>query len=172
MTRLFISLFILLYSSAYSQSVNPSVKKVIKILKSNIDQSSKNSISVGSGEWLICNDDSAFFKKDTLKLYNNINFFYQQSKCCDFIGWTFYKTSAFVQSNLQICKEPSSRSTRTDYYKAKMFYKKGSTYLLISKLNDLTKSFKIININTIHLAQGNQATVVTLRRLTAAISSP
>jgi hypothetical protein len=45
--------------------------------------------------WVICNQDSSFCKSDTLRLYDNINYFYQKSDCCKLVRWDFYKKNAF-----------------------------------------------------------------------------
>jgi len=84
-------------------------------------------------EWLICNQDSTFFKSDTLRLYNDINYFYQKSDCCKFIKWDFYKKNVFVRCHLQICTEPSTGSvlTENDYFKIKISSDKSGLYLFV-----------------------------------------
>src|ERR1700761_2555910 len=82
--------------------------RLVKLFKSSIDQQSKNVISIGAGAWIICNHDSSYFTADTLRLFDNINYFYQNGTCCDFVDWTFFKKNAFAQSKFQICNEPST----------------------------------------------------------------
>ncbi|MBD1386113.1 hypothetical protein IDJ75_12540 [Mucilaginibacter rigui] len=155
---------ILIANVGYSQSAAPGVNQVYKLLRSSINQTSKKSISIGSGEWLICNQDSAFFKNDTLRLYDNINYFYQLSKCCDFIGWTFYEKNAFVQSKSQICNEPSSMSIQTEYYNIQVFSKDKSTFMFVIKQGVVFGKFEIINIKSIALANNNSSKIIVLKR--------
>lgn len=164
MKLIFALTFILITNVGYSQRSSPTIKQVYKLLKSSIDQSSKKSISIGSGAWLICNQDGAFLKDDTLRLYNNINYFYQLSKCCDFIGWTFYKKNAFVQSRSQICKEPASASTYTEFYNIQLVSKDKRTFMVI-KSQEVVKNFEVISIENVGLANNNFSNVITLKRL-------
>lgn len=154
------------------QSNKPTIHEVYKIFESSIDQPSKKAISIGAGEWLICNSDSAFYKKDTLKMYNNINYFYQQSNCCKFIGWTFYKKDAFVQSESQICDEPTSRLVKSDNFQFKLSVKNKRLLMLISNSGSAIGNFEILEIGNISLADNNLAKVLTLKRITNTISSP
>ncbi|MCO5935889.1 hypothetical protein NAF17_10065 [Mucilaginibacter sp. RB4R14] len=165
MKLIFALTFILITNIAYAQKSSPTIKQVYKLLKLSIDQSSKKSISIGSGEWLICNQDSAFFKDDTLRLYDHINYFYQLSKCCDFVGWTFYKKNAFVQSRSQICKEPASGSAYTEYYNIQLFSKDKRTFMNVKKQAIVTEKFEIIRIKNVALANNNFSNVITLKRL-------
>jgi len=158
----FASLFLIYVGSCQAQHIY--VSQINKLLKSSISQTSKKNIEVGSGEWLICNQDSAFFKNDTLILYDNRNYFYQLGKCCDFIGWTFYKKGAFLQSKLQTCNEPSSRSAYTEFYEVKVVAKQKSTYLLISKKGVPSKNFEITNISKVALANNNFSNMITVKK--------
>jgi hypothetical protein len=54
-------LLVILSNAVYSQKSRPSVSKVYQLFKASINQPSKKSISIGSGDWIICNQDSAFF---------------------------------------------------------------------------------------------------------------
>jgi hypothetical protein len=138
-----------------------------KIFKESIDQESKKSISVGSGEWTICNQDSAFFKDDTIRLYSNINYFYQISKCCNFINWTFYEKKAFVQSTSQICKEPASASPSTEYYNIRFFSDKQTLYLYVIKQKSSVEVFQVLSIREVNLADNESSKEITLKRLFA-----
>jgi hypothetical protein len=79
-------IFLSCWSFGFCQKFIVDRHHLTKLFKESIEQESKKSISVGSGEWTICNQDSAYFKADTIKIYSNINYFYQQSNCCNFIN--------------------------------------------------------------------------------------
>jgi len=168
MKNALIIVFILYGSITLSQD-KPAKAQLIKIFKNSIDQKSKKSVSIGSGEWTICNQDSAFFKADIIKLYSNINYFYQISNCCDFVNWTFYKKSAFVQSTSQICKEPSSASVKTVYYQISIFSEDKRLYILLLKPKVSAEKFEVLKIEDIGLANNNSTKEITLKRI---ISNP
>jgi len=98
----------------FGQALKPTKAQLIEIFKSSIHQDSKRKIQTDSNPWLICNKDSSFYKLDTLYLYDNHNYYYQPENCCDFIGWTFYKTTAIVQREIHICNEPPTAKMITD----------------------------------------------------------
>lgn len=151
--------------SGYSQISKPSTSQVYTLLKSTVDQPFKKNIRVGAGEWLICNQDSAFFKNDTLRLYSNLNYFYQLNKCCDFIGWTFYRKNAFVQSKSQICNEPASSSANSEFHEIQLISKNKSTVMLVRKQGVVVQMFEIISLDKVALANNNSSNVITLKRL-------
>jgi len=149
----------------FCQNLSPTRHQVTKLFKSSIDQESKKSISVGNSAWTICNQDSAFFKADTLRLYNNLNYFYQISTCCKFILWTFYKKNAFVLSGMQVCKEPASSSIRTEYYKIRYFGDKKELYMVVLDRKRQPEFFRVIGLQEIGLADNNKSKVIVLKGL-------
>lgn len=143
-----------------------SVHQLKFIFKKTIDQPEKDRVVIGANAWIICNQDSAFFKTDTVKLYSNINYFYQKSNCCEFIKWTFYRKNKFTQSQSQICEEPPISSVKFDYCNIDFFSKKGKTYILvINKSND--QLFETIGLEEIPLADNGSSKVVILKRVTS-----
>src|SRR5437868_3504403 len=92
--------FILIVKAGWCQNNVPTKSQIAQVFKPADDKT----------EWLICNQDSSFFKSDTLRLYGNINYFYQKTDCCKLIEWRFYKKNAFTRSNLEVCKEPPTGS--------------------------------------------------------------
>jgi hypothetical protein len=162
----FTLIVLLLFSSVgLCQNVKPTAHQLSKLFKSSIDQESKKSISAGNGAWIICNQDSSFFKADTLRVYNNVNYFYQLSSCCKFIGWTFYNKNSFIQSDLQICNEPASSSIKNYSYQISIFSEKQKTYMLVIKPQITSEKFEVIKIEDIKLANNNLTKAVTLKRV-------
>lgn len=94
----------------YSQKITK--QKLNSFFKKSIQQESKSSIYSLSNPWLICNEDSAYFLKDTISLYNGKNL----PKCCDFIAWTFYRKNKFVEYSYWKCEARSSVSKNEDFY--------------------------------------------------------
>lgn len=170
MKLIYTLLIILTFHTISLSQTKPTKKDLVKLFKSSIYQPSKKSISVGLGAWTICNQDSAYFKADTIKLYNNINYFYQISTCCDFVNWTFYKKKAFIQSCSQICKEPASANIKTDYYVVRIISNNGNLLLqVIDKRN--SKTFKVLSLKEIKLEGNNSTTEITLKRYSRYYSS-
>nr|WP_294944163.1 hypothetical protein [uncultured Mucilaginibacter sp.] len=159
-----IAILSLHFTSGYGQKPGADIKQLRRLFKESIDQPSKGVISVGNSEWTICNQDSSYFKSDTVRIYSNINYFYQISNCCNFVNWTFYNKNAFVLSKSQICKEPSSASVKVDYYRFNIFLNKKKTYLSISNTIGAVEKFEVIDIREIALAQNNSTQEITLKR--------
>jgi hypothetical protein len=118
-------------------------------------------------EWTICNQDSSFFKADTLRLYDNINYFYQKSDCCRLVQWDFYRKNAFRRPILQICTEPASGSvlTENDYFKIKFLSDKSGLYLFVLNRKYPPDFFKVIGLQEVGLANNNKSRVILLKRL-------
>jgi hypothetical protein len=150
---------------SFAQNFNkPKKSHLLSIIKAGISQDSKKWISMGSGAWTICNQDSAFFKADTIKLFDNINYFYQKSSCCQFIDWTFYEKKRFAQSNLQICEEPASRKVGSIFYDSNYTSKNGILFLIVSKNKIPVMQFEVISLSTTPLATKDMSNVITLKR--------
>ncbi|HQV87467.1 MAG TPA: hypothetical protein PKZ90_16135, partial [Chitinophagaceae bacterium] len=85
------------------------------IIINSIDQPEKGKISFPSNPWTTCNQDSAFFKLDTLYFCTNSYYYQRNSNCCQFISWTFYDSNSLIKVEDQTCKEPSSaKAYKTD----------------------------------------------------------
>lgn len=145
------------------QNLRFTKNQLSNLLKSSINQSSKKSISVGSRAWIICNTDSAYYKADTIKLYDNINYFYQRNSCCSFIEWTFYKRNAFLQNKAQICREPSSMSALTEYCEFKIAKKKDNVYLIV--IDKHLKKFELVSISQLKLTNNGVVNEITLKKV-------
>lgn len=166
MKYIFTLFFALSINWGLCQELSPSKHQLSKLFKLSIDQESKKTISVGNNAWTICNQDSSFFKSDTIRIYSNINYFYQKGACCKFIQWTFYKKNAFVQSDLQVCIEPSSSSILNKYYTIEFLSGKKELYLFILNSDNAFELFRVINLQEIKLAQNNSTKIIALKRMT------
>ncbi|WP_210463131.1 hypothetical protein [Rufibacter roseolus] len=131
--KLISTLFIiaLTFGTASGQQKSLTKASVFKLFKSSIEQESKKSISVGSNEWLTCNKDSAFFKNDTIRLFEN-NLYRAAYICCDKVGWTFWKKDSFIIQESQNCTEPPTGKIYkdgSDTFTIKLENKEGKLYL-------------------------------------------
>ena len=157
MRILFLFAFSLIVKIGCCQNNIPTKHQIITLFRHDADNT----------EWVICNQDSSFFKSDTLLLYNNINYFYQKSDCCKLIQWNFYKKNAFTRSNLQVCTEPPLGSvlTKNDYFKIKLISNKSGLYLFVVNRRDPIDSFKVIDLHEDALANNQKFMVIVLKRL-------
>ena len=166
MTKYLLFIFFIVGHSAIGQNSNPTKSQLLQVLKKSIRQDSKGKVLTISNPWVVCNRDSSFYKSDTLRLYNNINFS-QYSNCCDFIDLTFYKRNAFVVVRTQMCNEPTTASVikSNDWFTIDIL--KIESDLIIKTINQgkVVDSFKAVSIDKIKIGQTNEITeVLTLVR--------
>jgi len=173
MTKYLLLAFLIFGRTSFGQNVNPTKSQLLKVIKKSIRQDSRGKVSTNSNPWVVCNRDSSFYKSDTLRLYNNLNYYYY-SKCCDFVDWTFYKKNAFVIVNTQICKEPptGSISTKSDWFTIDI--SKDQNDLILQTINQgkAVDRFKVISIDEVNnIGQPDDITeVLTLVRQNKIVS--
>jgi hypothetical protein len=157
MRLLILLIFSLTTEAVWCQNNVPTKHQMAKVFKPDEEKT----------EWLICNQDSSFFKSDTLRLYSSINYFYQKSDCCKLVEWNFYKANAFTRSSLQVCTEPPIGSvlTENDYFKIKISSNKSGLYLFVVDRKDSSDSFKIIDIQEIELSNNTKSKLIVLKRM-------
>jgi len=142
------SILILLFLIAhysYGQNVPLTKENLFKKFKESIKQNSKNSITTNSNPWVICNDDSLYYKSDTLKLTPHSNN-YPDCKCSCFIDWTFYKKGAFILTK-EFINEPRQISVAQDWYVIKLLEKNKDLILETYNQNKVIEQFKVLSIN-------------------------
>lgn len=168
MKRLFLLIFFVVGYSAFGQVRPPTKYQLLKLFKNSVKQDHSDKVSTNSNPWVICNKNGLFYTADTLKLYNNINYYYHSS-CCDFIDWTFYKKDAFVLTRVQICKEPTTASVpkNEDWFVIKVSNQ--GKYLFLETYNQgrMIDRFQVLSIDKVnYIGQPNDITdVVTLVRM-------
>lgn len=163
MTRLFLLLAVMLGPNSYGQNLKPTKAQLLKTFEYSIHQESKRKIQTNSHPWLICNKDSSFYKSDTLYLYDN----YLLQNCCESIGWTFYKPNAFVQNELQSCREPANEkvTTNSDFHTIDLTEDNGQTTIKVYQARCLIDTFIITSLDSVNLDQMSQtSTRLTLVR--------
>ena len=162
MTKYFLFIFLIVGYISFGQNNNPTKSQLLKVLKKSIRQDTKGKVSINSNPWIICNKDSSFYKSDTLRLYNNINYYYY-SNCCDFVDLTFYKKNAFVFVKTQICKEPttSSAATNKSWFTINFIDNKDNLVLETINQGSVVDQFKVISLDKItNVGQVNNVTNV------------
>lgn len=150
MRKLLLLIFLFCGGIAAGQNNQPAKAQLLKAFKASIRQDSPGKVSTNSNPWVICNKDSAFYKSDTLRLYNNTGY-HSHSQCCDFTDWTFYKKDAFVLTRVQICKEPTtvSVSRNEDWFTIKVSKENKNLFLETYNQGKLVDRFRVISISKV-----------------------
>ena len=166
MTRLILLIAILNSINSYGQTKSYSENEIYALFKNSISQTEKGKIEVPSNPWLICNQDSSFFRKDTIRVCSN-SYYRNSLNCCQYIAWTFYDKDKFISTNLELCKEPTTASATKDKDYFKILVVPADNYLIISTFNNdqLKDSFKLLSVDNIKQSNSDLAsTVLTLVR--------
>jgi len=93
------------------------------------------------GEWQTQNDDSLYYHSDTIKLYQDINHFYN-TETCYLIRWTIDKRN-YKLSNVFICTEPGRISSFTDKEKLRLTKTDFGQIITLERNNQIFDKFKI-----------------------------
>lgn len=155
MIRLYVCLAFLFAQKLNGQVSKPTKNQLLRIFKSSIQKSSRNKVEVGRNHWVSCNHDSSFFKMDTVYFHNYDTHTNQSQECCDFISWTFYKPTAFVQTDLQLCKEPPTSKFvgEEDFYTIEVNDGENQTIIKVFSKKQLIEKFSVVAFNKVTLAQ-------------------
>ena len=95
------------------------------------------------GEWQTKNDDSLYYHSDTIKLYKDINHFYN-TETCHLIRWTIDRRN-FKLSKILTCSEPGRVSSFTDKEKIKIKNTDYGQVLTLERNGQVFDKFKIID---------------------------
>lgn len=116
----------------YGQEMTLNKKTIKKSFK-------KEAKSHSNWNWIACNQDSIYFKNDTIVLYNNSNYVYYSNGCCNFINWNFINKKVTYWTNSQICREPPTSSVmKLDEIMELKFLDKGNDiYIAFYRSNKL-----------------------------------
>ena len=157
---------LLLTTSTFGQIKSPTKKELLKTFKQSVQQNKK--IHTISNSWVVCNKDSSFYNSDTIQLVNNENYYYHSDDCCYFVDWTFYSKDKFVQTKIDICKEPTSTSVTNanDNYNVSLTNTGQDLVMTTANSINLTQRYKVLSIGKIKIGtEENLTVVITLLRL-------
>jgi hypothetical protein len=163
MTRLILLIAILNSINSYGQTKPYSENEIYALFKNSISQTEKGKIEVPSNPWLICNQDSSFFRKDTIRVCSN-SYYRNSLNCCQYIAWTFYDKDKFISTNLELCKEPTTASATKDKDYFKILVVSADNYLIISTFNNdqLKDSFKLLSVDNIKQSNSDLTSTVLI----------
>jgi hypothetical protein len=97
--------------------------------------------------WRSDNDDSLYFKSDTIKVYQYKTRSYR-SFGCEKINWVFSNENEFVLRRVHLCMEPPTRDISQPNDSLKINFKKRNSKLLIefNHYNKNIDKFELIDI--------------------------
>lgn len=75
------------------------------------------------GEWTICNEDSLYYKSETIELHQDANYNIQ-NKCCHYLNWKITSKKSIKIEDSFACTEPGRLSS-----------------------SNLKETFKVVNYN-------------------------
>ena len=138
-------IFILLFLSVLVNGQNYPTKKELKNLFFEKQE------FFGENSWKIFNNDSSFFKNDTIILYykNNLSCF-KLNNCCDYIYWTFYNSHKFNLTMIYKCSNPpeSFNDKRKNPYRFKIIEKNQKLYIKIKDKRKNEIEFEVVKLIT------------------------
>ena len=116
-----ISIIFLSWSQLFSQDY-PTKRELNKLF-------SEKQEYFGKLNWETCNDDSAYYKNDTIKLYYRNTTCLKKERCCERIDWTFFKGKSFGISNISLCQKTPSFTAIGPDDRYKINIKKADTFI-------------------------------------------
>lgn len=122
------------------------------------------------GDWFACNDDSAFYKLDTVHLYGQESYHYHSGGCCIFTEWYIRSHHQLLSDELNLCHEPPTRigsrySEQVPKSRIRLKERHSNIYIVITRGSHELYRFRVIAIGTIELWEGgDNSTVLTLVR--------
>ena len=105
----------------------------------------------GENSWKIFNNDSSFFKSDTIILYYKNNLFcFKLTNCCDYVYWTFYNSHKFILTMIDKCENPPKEfyDRRKNPYKFKIIEKNKRLYIKIKDKKKEETVFEVLILTT------------------------
>ena len=178
MHKLVLFFSLLIFHNVVGQMKYPSKLNVVKVINLTITQkpNSKNnhSCELGQcGEWWISDDNSGFYKGDTLKLYNSGNIAYNDKNVCHFKIWDFVNENLFSETEAEMCTEPptitimniSPSIQKSQPNKYQIIDNGNICFINIYVDNTILKSYKVIDLlKTTENNLGNNSYVLKIAR--------
>lgn len=179
MKSLFTLTLILSFNLLFGQQTYPTKEDVYKVIKLTISQKiTKNNSSCEygqCGEWWTANNDSLFYKKDTLKFYNSSNIVYGDTTFCNSLVWDFSNNETFSDSKAQMCQEPPTRTIKGGFFpghekikmpnKYEVSVRNNKTFIDILVDTAIFETFEVVGLGkTTQKNLGDKSYVLTLVR--------
>ncbi|UII23974.1 hypothetical protein [Fulvivirga ligni] len=127
--------------SESSSSLNyEKLSKVKQFVNKNISHISSRSV------YISCNDDSSYYKSDTVRIRQLAKNFYPETGCCQFVEWRMVTNSKFIWSDLSNC-DKTDRSYYLSPTVVHVIENNNQIYLKIMRNGLLVEMFKVIGLD-------------------------
>ncbi len=117
-----------------------------------------------NGEWTVNNNDSSYYKSDTIKLYQDINYIYG-IKTCSIIKWKKDRRK-FSIYYLRTCSEPMRGMTYDEKETIRLKHKNGNQIIELRRSGKIIESFIILNMEVKEIDRNPyEIKILTLKRI-------
>jgi hypothetical protein len=137
-------------SIIFGQNNNPTKKNILELFKHNNFKS-----------WVSCNQDSLFFKSDTIYLDDSFDYI----KCNQTITWRFNNLKSFWQVNGKSYGNGTGSTiimTEKDHYKLKITEQGNGTFLKIYNKKTLKNTYLVLNAGYNQNLKRNRITLIRI----------
>ncbi len=161
----------------FSQSTKITLGQVQKTINNSYQNLIRKERRIISIPWATCNDDSVFFKVDTIRLYKNTSNYFSTVGCCNYLYWAFSSKKDMTQETTYSMIADSSPCKDTSLLKGEEIQtSKDLTYqleadngkILITTFDNgkAINVFQVLSIDKVIAGERNELTErITLKRL-------
>ena len=142
--------FLFFSSIIFGQNNNPTKKNILELFKHNNFKS-----------WVSCNQDSLFFKSDTIYLDDSFDYI----KCNQTITWRFNNLKSFWQVNGKSYGNGTGSTiimTEKDHYKLKITEQDNGTFMKIYNKKTLKNTYLVLNAGYNQNLKRNRITLIRI----------
>lgn len=117
-----------------------------------------------NGEWTVNNNDSSYYKSDTIILYQDINYIYG-IKTCSIIEWKKDRRK-FSIHYVRTCSEPMRAMQYNEKEKIRLKHKNGRQIIELKRSGKIIESFFILNLEVKEIDRNPyEIKILTLKRI-------
>jgi len=117
-----------------------------------------------NGEWTVNNNDSSYFKSDTIRLYQDINYLYE-IKTCSIIEWKKDRRK-FSIHYIKTCSEPMRAMKYNEKETIRLKYKNENQIIELRRSGKIIESFIILDMEVKEVARNPyEIKILTLKRI-------
>jgi hypothetical protein len=118
------------------------------------------------GAWTACNDDSLYYKSDTVTLYNDINHrTYQDKPCCHNVNWQMTARGKLRIEELFACTEPGRIKHSNEKESIKLTGKKEQV-ITLKRGRKVIEKFALLKFEVLEVDRyPHEVKVMALKRL-------
>jgi hypothetical protein len=92
-----------------------------------------------------CNDDSSYYKADTIRLCTKG----YEDDCCHKVEWVFLTRTDFYYMSIHVCEEGPKARNSESFYRISLAHRKGKLYLEVFKDKQMKEVFLVSTIDRI-----------------------